>query len=247
MGAQRRTTRLYLDADLNANVVRLAPREAHYLGRVLRLKRGDHVLAFNGRGQECEAQVSSVTRREATLTVLRAVEPLPEPRLDLILIQALVKAEPMDFIVQKATEMGVSAIRPVETDFSVVRLGAERIERRVAHWTRKAQSACEQCGRHRPPHIDPPSSLAERLRNLPTDHLKLVLDPQAPVLIHSLEAKPRGVCLLCGPEGGLSAADLALVDAAGFTRCSLGPRMLRAETASLVGCALVQARWGDMR
>lgn len=247
MGAQRRATRLFLDADLATDTVTLAEPEAHYLGRVLRLKRGDRVVAFNGRGQEYEAEVRLMTRREAELTVLRRLDPMPEPKLDIVLVQALVKAEAMDLVVQKATELGVTKICPVETEFSVVRLPGERMHRRLAHWNRRAQSACEQCGRHRPPHIAAPSSLGECLDALPAPYVKLALDRDGNRRLDSLTAAPSGVCVLAGPEGGLSRGDLERADAAGFARFSLGPRILRAETASLAGCVIVQAAWGDMR
>jgi 16S rRNA (uracil1498-N3)-methyltransferase len=244
----RRTPRLYLDRRLAGKSVRLSEPETHYLVHVLRLKRGDSVVVFNGRGEERAARVAALGRKEAELGIFEPIEPMPEPTLDLMLVQALIKAEPMDFVIQKATELGVRTIYPVETQFSVVKLDAERIERRLEHWTRKAQSACEQSGRHRPARIEPPSALAACLHDLPAGHLRLALHPGAAAgLAVADTAEVSGVCLAAGPEGGFSRRDLEVLDAAGFEKLSLGPRTLRAETAALAGCVLAQARWGDLR
>src|SRR5690606_17588068 len=113
--SDRRITRLYLDRDLGADRAPLTEREAKYLGSVLRLKRGDRVLAFNGRGQERYAAIASLARSGAELALCDAVEPLPEPPLALTLVQALPKTDAMDLIVQKATELGVCALWPVTT------------------------------------------------------------------------------------------------------------------------------------
>lgn len=247
---RRRISRLYLDRDLGGDRIALSEREAHYLGTVLRLKRGDRLLAFNGRGQERHASVRSMTRRLTELDLLEPAVPLREPGLDLTLLQALPKGEAMDLIVQKATELGVRTIVPVATDFSVVRLADERAARRMEHWSRIAQSACEQCGRHRPTEIRPVASLAACLEALPESAVKLALDTgaDAAFMPDGAPAPTPGteVFLLVGPEGGFSDADLARIDAAGFAALRLGPRTLRAETAAIVASALLQHVWGDL-
>ncbi len=242
-----RLSRLFLDRDLGSDRVPLTEREAHYLGSVLRLKRGDPVLAFNGRGQERHAVILSLARRGAELEILESVPPLPESALDLTLIQGLPKSEAMDLVVQKATELGVRVVAPVITDFSVVRLDEDRAARRIQHWTRIAQSACEQSGRHRPPEIRPVQRLEACLAALPASAVKLALDTGAATPLELAETPAQPVFLLVGPEGGLSPADLAAAAAHGFDILRLGPRVLRAESAALVGCALLQAQWGDLR
>ncbi|HEX5421740.1 MAG TPA: RsmE family RNA methyltransferase, partial [Gammaproteobacteria bacterium] len=161
--------------------------------------------------------------------------------------QALAKAEAMDLVVQKATELGVHAIAPVLTDFSVARPDAERAARRVEHWTRIAQSACEQCGRHRPADIRPIAALEACLDELPQDAARLVLDPAADGKLPTLAHSSAEVFLLIGPEGGFSPSDLGLISANGFQPLRLGPRILRTETASIVACGLLQSQWGDLR
>lgn len=244
---RRRISRLYLDRDLGGDRIALSEREAHYLGTVLRLKRGDRLLAFNGRGQERHASVRAMTRRLTELDLLEPATPLREPGLDLTLLQALPKGEAMDLIVQKATELGVRAIVPVATDFSVVRLADERAARRMEHWSRIAQSACEQCGRHRPTEIRPVASLEACLEAVPESAVKLALDTGSDAAFTPGAAPGAEVFLLVGPEGGFSEADLARIDAAGFAALRLGPRTLRAETAAIVASALLQHVWGDLR
>ena len=155
-----RSPRLYVELELDGTTLALDESGAHYLGHVLRLKRGDRLVVFNGRGTEREASVDSLQRRGAQLALAAARAPLPESPLDLTLVQALAKSDAMDLIVQKATELGARALVPVYTEFSVVKLDDERSERRVDHWRKIARSACEQCGRHTPPRIEPPRTLA---------------------------------------------------------------------------------------
>lgn len=244
---ERRATRLFLDRDLSGERAGLSEREANYLGAVLRLRRGDRVLAFNGRGQERHASIASLARRHAELSLKDYVEPLPESKLELTLVQALPKTDAMDFVVQKITELGVRALWPITSDYSVVKLDDERAEKRAAHWRRIAQSACEQCGRHRPPDIWPVAPLRASLERIPLDSLRIVLDPRADEPLEQAHPAAAEVFLLVGPEGGFSAADSERIEAHGFSRLRLGPRTLRAETAAVVGAGLLQALWGDLR
>lgn len=241
------TPRLFVDAELGSRRVSIGEREAHYLGRVLRLRRGDALVVFNGRGSERRATIERLERKRAEVALTDTLDPLPEPATEITLIQALVKSDAMDTIVQKATELGVHTIHAVKTDFSVVKLDAERAERRVAHWARVARSACEQSGRHRPPEIRAAGRLADLLRALPDTGRRIVFHPEAAPL-EACEAPPKTrVCVLLGPEGGLSPPDLEAIDAAGFARFRLGPRILRADTAAIAACAIVQRLWGDLR
>jgi 16S rRNA (uracil1498-N3)-methyltransferase len=153
----------------------------------------------------------------------------------------------MDLIVQKAAELGVRTLVPVYTEFSVVKLDAERSERRVDHWRRIARSACEQCGRHAPPRIEPPRPLAEAIAALPTTPERLALDPAAQQSFGERPAPASGLVVAVGPEGGFGPNDWRRLDAARFARVSLGQRILRAETAALAVCAIAQSRWGDLR
>ena len=243
--SKRRIPRLFVNRELAGERLSLDERESHYLGHVLRLKRGDELVAFNGCGTERGAIVTSLGRHKAELALTGTLVPLPAPRLELAIIQALPKADAMDLIVQKATELGVSAVLPVYTELSVVKLDRERAERRLEHWRRIAQSACEQCGRHRPPQIAQPVPLGLCLESLPIEGERFALDPQAQGKL-ARAVKPDRVVAAVGPEGGFAADDWRLLDRAGFERVTLGPRVLRVETATLSLCAVLQSLWGDL-
>ncbi|HLF11310.1 MAG TPA: 16S rRNA (uracil(1498)-N(3))-methyltransferase [Gammaproteobacteria bacterium] len=242
---KRRIPRLFLQRDLVGSTLALDDREAHYLGHVLRLKRGDQLVAFNGRGRERLASVSTLNRRGAELELNQTIDALSESALAITLVQSFAKADAMDLIMQKATELGVHAVVPVYTQFSVVKLDEERAQRRLEHWNRVAQSACEQCGRHRPPRIESPEPLAASLAKLRAQDLKLVLDPGAKARVADAARPIAGVTFVVGPEGGLSSGDFEQVDASGFHRVHLGPRVLRTETAAIAACTAAQSLWGD--
>jgi 16S rRNA (uracil1498-N3)-methyltransferase len=242
-----RLPRLYFDDALSGSEIRLAAKQAHYLRQVLRLKPGHSVVLFDGRGTECVAEIAVLARDGASLRVTSTKAPLPEAPLSIHLLQAIAKAEPMDLIVQKATELGVRELTPVVTEFCVVRLDAERAAHRVEHWRRIAQSACEQSGRHVPMQIHTPCALADGVTELATDGLRLTLDPDAEQpFAAAVGAGAESLSLLVGPEGGLSERDLRIAALAGFAGVRMGPRTLRVETAAIAACALAQSYWGDL-
>ena len=242
-----RLPRLYVELELDGTSLALDESEAHYLGHVLRLTPGNRLVVFNGRGTEREASVESLQRRGAQLALGAVRAPLPASPLELTLLQALPKSDAMDLIVQKATELGAHALVPVYTEFSVVKLDSERSERRLDHWRKIARSACEQCGRHAPPHIEPPQQLADALAMLPASIKRLALDPAAQHNLGEQTPPGSGLVVAVGPEGGFGPNDWRRLDAAQFARASVGQRVLRAETAALAICAIAQSRWGDLR
>ena len=241
-----RLPRLYVEHALEGDRVALDARESHYLGHVLRLERGDQLVVFNGCGVERQASVEAMQRSGSVLALAETQEPLAESTLDLTLVQALPKSDAMDLIVQKAAELGARALLPVYTEFSVVKLDAERSERRLEHWRRIAQSACEQCGRHRPPRIEAAVPLAAALTALPPGGTRFALDPATERALDEQDLPAPQLVIAIGPEGGFAAADWRRLDAALFSRVALGPRILRVETAALAVCAVAQARWGDV-
>ncbi len=220
--------------------------QAHYLSRVLRLKAGSEVLLFDGSGYEYPSLITEVDKKRVLLRpgtpILRNVE----SPLQIRLVQSISRGERMDFVIQKATELGVHRISPVLTEFSVVKLQADRASRRLAHWNKIAQSACEQCGRSRIPVIDEPSVLHDFLRaNIPAE-CRLMLKPSAGTSLHQVDTAESTIDLLIGPEGGISDTETEMLLDAGFNAVSLGPRVLRTETAALAAVAILQAKWGDL-
>lgn len=241
-------SRLYVPAVLASGTdVKLNEERSHYAGRVLRLRAGDELVVFSGDGSEFGAIVREVSKSAVTLGVgSRRMQAVESP-LTIDLVQGVSRGERMDFVVQKATELGVSHITPVMTAHTVVHLDGDKIERRAAHWTKIAQSACEQCGRNVVPLVDAPQPFGRWIeRPARAGSARVVLHPGAPVFLSDLPGALAGVELLIGPEGGLSDAEADQALAAGFTPYSLGPRILRTETAAIAAIAILQSRLGDL-
>ena len=239
--------RLYISQPISGNKeLTVEGEQAHYLSRVLRLKPGSNVTLFDGSGSEYPSVVVAAKRQIVVLQIGQAVSRDTESHLPLRLIQGISRGERMDFVVQKATELGVQRISPVLSEFSVVKLKSDRAQRRMQHWNKIAQSACEQCGRNKLPIIDEPIALHELLQRNEIAACKLLLQPCAPVSLQQIDKVESAVDLLIGPEGGLSDAEIELATHAGFTAVSLGPRVMRTETAALAAVAIIQALWGDL-
>lgn len=237
--------RLYVPEPLAAGAeLRLDAERSHYVSRVLRARPGDTLVLFDGRGGEHCASISRISKQGATVTVGAHRDGIPESYLTVHLLQGISRGDRMDWVIQKATELGVARITPVLTELSVVRLDEDRAERRLAHWVRIAQGACEQCGRNRIPVIDPPRAFPDALASV-TASTRIMLQPGASPALASREIEHDLIDLLIGPEGGLSDGEHSQAVAAGFVSCSLGPRVLRTETATIAALATLQARWGD--
>lgn len=229
------------------SLVELPGAAAHHAARVLRLVRGDALVLFNGQGGEYPGTLVEAAR---TLRVQlgRHEEIERESPLEVTLSQALPAGDKMDFIVQKAVELGVARIQPLAAARSVLRLTGERAERRVAHWQQVAIAACEQCGRNRVPDIAPVASLSSWLAALPAQDeeiCRLLLAPGATQRVRDLPGARRYLVLI-GPEGGFDAGEIAAAGQAGFKAGTLGPRVLRAETAALALLCALGAVHGDL-
>lgn len=217
---------------------------SHYVRGVLRLRKDFDLTVFNGEGIEHAAQVDLVARDEVRLRVGEARCPAVESPLFTHLGLGISRGERMDYAVQKATELGVSRMTPLFTEHCVVRLNEEKQETRHLHWQKVSRSACEQCGRTRPPQLDEPLRLEDWLDR--AVGLRLLFDPQGETCLRDLPApEAGGVTLVSGPEGGFSDRERSLARQAGFTPVRLGPRILRTETAVLAALAVVQSLWGD--
>ena len=241
-------TRLFVSGQLiNGGELVLEGDRARYLGRVLRLAVGDDVSVFNGEGGEWSAGIDAMTKSTVTLSIGAQAESETESALKIHLVQGISRGERMDFVVQKATELGVKRITPLLTEYGVVKLDAARAEKRRDHWQNIAVSACEQSGRTRLPLIDTPMALKDWFGNKPTEvDAELILAPGAPASLASIAAPETKVCVLIGPEGGFSHTEYEDADVAGFRAVSLGPRVLRTETAAIAALTAMQTLWGDL-
>lgn len=234
------------DLPLAAGVVLALPEAvAHHAMKVLRLREGDALVLFDGQGGEYPATLIDAGRHaRARLLEWRDIE--CEAPLAVTLAQCLPSGDKMDWVVQKAVELGVAAVQPLASRRSVVRLSGERAARRVEHWAQVAVSACEQSGRNRPPMFhdlaDLPSWLA---RPSPVNELRIFLSPHEGARLADLPRPQGGLTLLVGPEGGLDEGEELAVRGAGFQAVNLGPRVLRTETAGLAALAAAMTLWGD--
>ncbi len=215
----------------------------HAVG-ALRLRDGEPVILFNGDGAEYHG-VLEVHPRHTAVRVMERREVDRESPLRIVLVQGVSSGERMDLTIQKAVELGVSAIQPVMMRRTVVKLAGEKLERRRAHWQAVAISACEQCGRNLIPEVAPIQDFIPWLRQAPPEGRRLLLDPEAAVNLRELGRPDAAVTLLAGPEGGFDPDERRLALAAGFVGVRLGPRVLRTETAALAALAALQALWGD--
>ena len=242
-----RTTRVHVDLPLRAGArVDLPEGAANHLVRVLRLQPGDGCVLFNGDGRDFPATLVAANKRgvEAELGAPRDVD--VESPLRIALVQGIARGEKMDWILQKATELGVASVHPVQSDRSEVKLEGERAAKRLAHWRSVVVSACEQSGRSRVPAVSASQPLQAALdAGLPAGQ-RFLLDPEGDAAVHAIDA-PEGDCILAiGPEGGWSPGDRDVLRGAGFRGLRLGPRVLRTETAGIAAIAALQARFGDL-
>lgn len=216
---------------------------AHHALRVLRLREDEPLVLFDGLGGEVEARL--VIRGKhgfARLGARRAIE--RESPLQLVLVQCLASGDKMDWIVQKAVELGIGAVIPLQAERSVLRLNGERADKRRAHWQQVAVAACEQSGRNRVPDVSALQSLAAYLEGARAV-TKLILAPGGALKLSAVPRPQAELHLMVGPEGGWSEGELAACAAAGCEAIGLGPRILRTETAGLAAVAALQALWGD--
>jgi len=236
-----RTTRLFVDAELSPRAsIELPEDAAHHAARVLRLAAGDRVVLFDGRGGEYDATLAMPGRGRVLAETGDWRELERESPLGVTLVQAVSSGERMDFTIQKAVELGVAAIHPVYSERSIVRLAGEREAKKLAHWRRVAIAACEQCGRNRVPAVAEPLALASYRA---PEGTKILLAPTATRRLSELARGP--LALAAGPEGGFSEAEEAQLQRDGFVAASLGPRVLRTETAALAALAALNALAGD--
>ncbi len=239
-------SRLYIDSPLVVEQELILPKEsAHYLLNVLRLRLSAVVTLFNGQGGEYTAKLVALAKKEARLQV-QTYNPIDrESELHTSLVQAISRPEHMDYTIQKAVELGVHKIVPIITERSVPR---SRISKREQHWRKIIISACEQSGRNRLPMLHPVQTLSACLAENTKESHCLVLSPNGkttlPKALTNLK-EPKNISVLIGAEGGLSEAELAEAKQAGYLDVSLGPRILRTETAAVTVLAVCQGLVGD--
>ena len=241
-----RLTRVYVDAALSpGSVVELPAVTSAHLAKVLRARSGDQLILFTGDGREFAGVVESVRGSRVTAAVGDGREVDRESPLAITLVQCIPRGDRMDFIVQKATELGVQRIVPVFSQRSVVRLDASQAEAKALHWRAVAVNACEQCGRNRVPVIEAPRPLINYLGDTPANRPRLLFEPEIGSPGAGLTLRDE-VEIAIGPEGGLAGEELEAFRVSAYRNVRLGPRVLRTETAAIAAITWLQSRFGDL-
>jgi 16S rRNA (uracil1498-N3)-methyltransferase len=234
---------------LRARNVTLGPDLAHRLGRVLRLKRGDHIVLSEGRARDYEIQLTGVSPYAVTGVVVGERPAPSEPEVTLVLYQSLIRANRFDIVLEKGTEIGVARFVPVIAARSQTQGNGEPASPRGSRWERVIIEAAEQCGRGRLPSLDPPRPFEDAIRQARGLKILPFEGERSRGLsshVRSLRRRPDIVSLFIGPEGGFEDSEVALARESGAEIVSLGARILRSETAGIVAAALILEALGEM-
>lgn len=231
----------------SGDVIELSPEASQHVGTVLRMRAGEHLTLFCGDNREFKATIQDVLKKKVLVSVNDVTIANRESPLAIHLAQAISKGDRMEWVMQKAVELGVTSITPLFTERCVVKLDEQRLSKKIKQWQAIAIAACEQCGRNFIPSIFPAKTFNQYLESIEVS-TKFVLDPyQAmPWRHYKLSAQSSPLALLIGPEGGLSEAEVQLALTQGFKPLSLGPRILRTETAAISALSLLQGVAGDL-
>ena len=241
-----RTLRLFTPEALKIdNRVCLDKSAIHYLHRVLRASVGQPIVLFNGQGGEYSGLISKLTKHDAEIQIQEFSAEQRESNLQIHLGIGLSRGDKMDWIVQKATELGVAKITPLFTERTEVKLSGDRLDKRQQHWQQVAISACEQCQRNLVPIVRSAEPIGQWVDSTAATS-KVVLHHRSARPLTELSSPDGDLTLLIGPEGGLSDAEITLAQRKDFQAVSLGPRVLRTETAPLAAIGIAQSLWGDM-
>ncbi|MDP3678379.1 MAG: 16S rRNA (uracil(1498)-N(3))-methyltransferase [Methylotenera sp.] len=239
--------RFFTNSPLTLNAsVQLSESAAAHATRALRLNVGDNAVVFNGDGFDYGCELNSIKKNEVIVKITSARKVSNESPLNITLLQAVSSGDRMDFTIQKAVELGVICIQPITSQRSVVKLSAERAEKRTEHWQNVVISACEQSGRAFVPKVFPPMPLEHWLsRNPIANATRILLNPIGAKRLSEIQKPATDIQLLIGAEGGFSQGEIDLATSQGFQSIVLGPRILRTETAALTAISVMQSAWGD--
>ena len=241
-----RKIRLYTPQPIQLQTtLELHAEASKHASQVLRLKPGNEVYLFNGDGFEYQAVIVK-SGKSTHVEIQQSIRKNNESPLKITLIQGISRSDKMDFSLQKSVELGVNAIQPVFCKRSILNLDQKRLTKKIRHWQAVIHSACEQSGRCVVPELKKPSRFDQILQDRPSETLDLILDPNSrqtiPPLLHGYQ-KFR---LMIGPEGGFDQEEIVHAVSSGFTSVSLGPRILRTETAGIAAMAILQSLKGDL-
>lgn len=237
------------ESAIKNNKVFISGEDVNHIKNVLRLKVGDNIIVSNGKYGEYEVKIIDICRDVIEGQIVQKIENNSEPSVDITLFQGIPKGEKMELIIQKAVEIGVKKIIPVITERVIVKLDKKSAEKKAERWQKISEQAAKQCGRNVIPEVEQPISYNQAIKLLESYDLVLVLyekekDKTLKEILSVLSNKPRSIAVLIGPEGGFSEKEVELVSR--FIIISLGPRILRTETAGLVAVSIILYQSGDL-
>jgi 16S rRNA (uracil1498-N3)-methyltransferase len=226
-------------------------REARYINNVLRMKKDQELIIMDGKGQSFACAIEKVSYQEVTVRIKEPLAPQLSSPIRITLCQALIKAQAMDYIIQKATELGVDSIRLFSSERTVIKLEPARATAKMSRWREIMKSACRQCNRADLPNLEPPVPFEDMLESAPkNDILKILLWENEETLglkeIFNRPSPPLNIWALVGPEGGFAPDEINAARKSGFHTVSLGNRIIRADTAAVSLLSIIQYEWGDL-
>lgn len=239
-----RIPRVYHPGPLTPAIITLSTEAAQHVTTVLRLREDAALIIFNGQGQVYTATLLAQQKKTVRVQLGAPLTENNESPLQLQLGLAIIKGDRMSYALQKAVELGVTAITPMMTEHTVVKLGETDKAKKQAHWAAIMQNAAEQCQRTRLAILHEATTLPDWLAQTHAE-VKLFFEPTATATLASITTTPTTISVLIGPEGGLHQEEIALAKTHGFSGLRLGPRILRAETAVAAAISALQTRWGD--
>ncbi|HQQ62144.1 MAG TPA: 16S rRNA (uracil(1498)-N(3))-methyltransferase [Pseudomonadales bacterium] len=242
-----RIHRVFVNSTLSpATEIELPADTCHYLSTVLRAKAGQPLSLFNNTGNVFQATITCIDKKRVVAAIHHAEIVDTESPLRIHLAIGISRGDRMDFVLQKSTELGVHSITPLFCERTEVKLADDRLQKKMEHWQKIIIGACEQSGRTRLPLLNQASTLPATIAQDNSD-LRFVLHHRSDSTLAAIPSKPASVTLLIGPEGGLSVHEIALAEQHGFSPLTLGPRVLRTETAPVAALSILQFVWGDLQ
>ncbi|BFM18536.1 16S rRNA (uracil(1498)-N(3))-methyltransferase [Maricurvus nonylphenolicus] len=240
-----RIPRIYTSQPLaTSQTLELEENPSRHIAKVLRMEAGRELVLFNGEGGEYNATLTEVGKKRVSVTLGEFNDIDRASPLKIELAIGVSRGERFEWVLQKATELGVTSITPLFTDRTEVKLAGPRLEKKIGHWQQILISACEQCQLNQPPTLNTPQQFTQWLPTAEAD-LKLVLHHRSEKRLAD-QSQPQSACLLIGPEGGLSTEEIQQAESLGFNALTLGPRVFRTETAPITAISLLQYLWGDL-
>jgi len=236
-------------SQITENSAKITGSDVAHIARVLRMEVGDALLLCDGEGFDYEAEITSISKDEILADILRSYPCRNEPETEVTLFQGIPKQGKMEWIIEKCTEMGITTIVPVQMARSVVKLSSDQAAKKVERWQKTAREAAKQCGRGRIPKVTMPVTVHELVNgDLPEFLLFPYEEERASAVRDALsENKAKTAGIFIGPEGGFDPEEAELLQSAGAHAVTLGPRILRTETAGLVALTALLYEWNEMQ